>query len=69
MEINSLLTTCNLPHILNFAAGIQNASNKRTDNIFVDSTRISSSSTSPIVNDLSDHDAKFLTINTVTEAN
>jgi hypothetical protein len=35
------------------------------DDIFVDSTRLSSPCTSLIVNSLSDHDAQFLTVNNI----
>jgi exonuclease III len=38
-EINSLLTTYNLTHTVNFATRIQNNSSTATDNIFVDSIR------------------------------
>jgi hypothetical protein len=38
------------------------------DNIFVDSIRFSSTSTSPIINDLSDHDARYLMINNIAAA-
>jgi hypothetical protein len=38
------------------------------DNIFVDSIRFSSSSTSPIINGLSDHDAQYLMINNIAAA-
>jgi hypothetical protein len=69
-QINSLLKTYNLSHTINFATRVQNSSSTAIDNIFIDSTRLSSSCTSPIVNGLSDHDAKFLTIsNIATEVN
>jgi hypothetical protein len=44
---------------------IQNDSRTAIDNIFVDSIRFSSTSTSPIINGLSDHDAQYLMINNV----
>jgi hypothetical protein len=47
---------------------IQNDSKTATDNIFVDSIRFSSSSTSPIINGLSDHDAQYLMINNIATA-
>jgi hypothetical protein len=50
-QINSLLTIYNLIHTVNFATRIQN---EAIDNIFVDSIIFSSSSTSPIINGLSD---------------
>jgi deoxyribodipyrimidine photolyase-like uncharacterized protein len=46
----------------------KNDSSTATDNNFVDSIRFSSSSTSPIVNGLSDHDAQYLMINTTAAA-
>jgi hypothetical protein len=64
---NSLLTTYNF-HTVNFATRIQNYSNTATDNIFMDSIRFSSSSTSPIVNGLSDHNAQYLMINNIVVA-
>jgi hypothetical protein len=36
--------------------------------IFVDSIRLNSTSTSPIINGLSDHDAQLLTINNIVAA-
>jgi hypothetical protein len=60
---NSLLTTYNLIHIVNFATRTQNDSSTAIDNIFVDITRFCSSSTSPIINGLSDHDAQYLLMN------
>jgi hypothetical protein len=57
-QTNSLLTTYNLIHTVNFATRIQNYSRTATDNIFVDSIRFSSTSTSSIINGLSDHDAQ-----------
>jgi hypothetical protein len=52
---------------VNFATRVQNSSCTAADNIFIDSARLSSSYTSPIVNDLSDHDAQFLTISNIAE--
>jgi exonuclease III len=60
-QVNSLLKTYNLSHTINFATRTQNSSSTAIDNIFIDSTRLSSSCTSPIVNGLSGHDAQFLT--------
>jgi hypothetical protein len=57
-----------LTHTVNFATRIQNNSNTAIDNIFVDSIRLNSSSTSPITNGLSDHDAQLLTINNIVAA-
>jgi hypothetical protein len=67
-QINLLLTTYNLIHTVNFASRIQNDSSTAIDNIFVDVTRLSSSSTSSIINGLSDHDAQFLMMNNLAVA-
>jgi exonuclease III len=64
-QINSLLTTYNLTHTVIFATRIQNNSSTAIDNIFVDSIRLNSSSTSPIINGLTDHDAQLLTVNNI----
>jgi hypothetical protein len=63
-----LLTTYNFTHAVNFAKRIQNCSSTAIDNNFVDSIRFSSSSTSPIINGLSDHDAQYLMINNIAAA-
>jgi hypothetical protein len=65
---NSLLTTNNFSPTINLAIRTQNHSSTVTDNIFVDITRQSSSSISPIVNGLSDHHVQFLTVNNVVPA-
>jgi hypothetical protein len=51
---------------VNFATRIQNTWCTVIDNIFIDSARLSSSCTSPIVNGLSDHNAQLLTVNNIT---
>jgi hypothetical protein len=56
-QLNSLLTTYNLSHTVNFATRTQNDSRTAIGNIFMDITRLSSSSTCLIINGLSDHDA------------
>jgi hypothetical protein len=59
-QTNSLLITYNLTHTVNFASRIQNDWSTTTDNnMSVDSTRFSSSSTSSIINGTSDHDAQY----------
>jgi hypothetical protein len=58
----------NLTHTINCATGIKNDSRTATDNMFVDSTRFSSSSTSSIINGLADHDAQHLVINNTAAA-
>jgi endonuclease/exonuclease/phosphatase family metal-dependent hydrolase len=60
-----LLITYNLLHTVNFATGPKSKSNTAIDNIFVDSTSLKSSSTSVIINGLSDHDGQFITINNI----
>jgi hypothetical protein len=67
-QMKSLLTMHNLTHTINCATRIQNDSRTATDNMFVDSTRFSSSSTSSIINGLSDHDDQHLVINNTAEA-
>jgi len=62
-KTNSLLTTYNLSHTVNFATRTQNDSSNTTDNVSVDFTRLSSSSICPTINGLSDHDVQFLTVN------
>jgi hypothetical protein len=64
-QLASLLTTYNLSHTVNFATRIQNDSSTAIDNIFVDNSRLKSSSTSPPINGLSDHDAEFLIMNNI----
>jgi hypothetical protein len=54
---------------VNFATRIQNDSSIEIDNIFVNSIRFNSSSTSPIINGLSDHDAQYLMFNNIAAAN
>jgi hypothetical protein len=60
---NSLLITYNLSHTINFATRTQNNSSIAIDNIFGDSTRLNSSSTSLIINGLSDRDGQHIAIN------
>jgi hypothetical protein len=67
-KTNSLLTTYNLTHTVNFATRIQNDSSTAIDNIFVDSIRFISSSTSPIINGLSEHDTQYLMTDNTTAA-
>jgi hypothetical protein len=50
---------------MNFVTRVQNYSSTAIDNIFIDSAKLSSSCTSPIVNSLSDHDAQFLIVNNI----
>jgi hypothetical protein len=57
-----------LSHTVNFATITQNDSSTAVGNIFVDITRLSSFSTYPIINGLSDYDAEFITVNNVAVA-
>jgi hypothetical protein len=50
---------------VNFPTRVQNSSSTAKDNIFIDSARLNSSYTAPIINGLSDHDAHFLTISDI----
>jgi hypothetical protein len=67
-QINSLLTTYNMMHTVNFATRIQNGSKGAIDSIFMDSKRFISSSTSPIISGLSDHDTQYRMINSIAAA-
>jgi hypothetical protein len=49
----------NLSHTVNFATRTQNESSTAIDNIFVDNSRLQSSTTFPLINGLSDHDAQL----------
>jgi hypothetical protein len=57
--------TYNLSHTVSFATRIQNYLSTASDNILVDGTRLSSSSTSPIVVGLPHHDIQFLINNNI----
>jgi len=57
-----------MSHTVNCATRTQNDSSTAINNIFVDITRLSSSSVCPIVNGLSEHDAQFLTLNNIAPA-
>jgi hypothetical protein len=59
-----------MSHTVNFPTRFQNSSSTAIDNLFIDSTRLNSSYTAPIIKGLSDHDAQFLTISDInTEIN
>jgi hypothetical protein len=64
----SLLTTYNLPHTVDFATRTQNKSSTATDNIFVDTSRLGSTTISPLIICLSDHGAQLLSINNIFAA-
>lgn len=61
-QLSSLLTTHILSHTVNFATRVQNSSGTATDNIPVINSRLDTSSTSPIISSLSDHNAQIFTI-------
>jgi hypothetical protein len=50
---------------VNFPTGVQNSSSTAIDNIFIDSARLNSSYTAPIINGLSNHDAQFIMISDI----
>jgi hypothetical protein len=60
-KLDSLLTTYNLVHTVNFATRIQSNSRTDIDNIFMDNSNINLYSVFPIINGLSDHDAQIET--------
>jgi hypothetical protein len=53
---------------VNLTTRKQNDSSTAVSNVFIDITRLSSSSTCPIINGLSDHDAKSLAVNNIAPA-
>jgi exonuclease III len=64
-QLSSLLTNYNLSPTVTFATRIQNKTCTAIDNIFVDISTLESSTISPLINALSDHDAQLLTINKI----
>lgn len=63
---STLLRTYNLSHTVNFAARIQNSLRTAIDNIFIESARLGSSHTSPIVSGLSNRYVQFLIVGNIT---
>jgi hypothetical protein len=59
-QVKSLVKTYNVSYTVNFETRIRNSSSTAIDNIFIDSARLSSSCTSPIVNCLLDPMFSFL---------
>jgi hypothetical protein len=57
-----------MSYTVHFATGTQNDSSTSIDNTFVDIRKLSSSTTCPIINGLSDHNAQFLTVNNIAPA-
>jgi len=56
----------NLTAIVNFPTRTNNASATAIDNFFIDISRIEDFLVTPLLNDLSDHNAQILTINIPT---
>jgi hypothetical protein len=59
------LRSCNLIGTINFPIRVQGNSATAIDNILIDITRLDNYSIRPIINELSDHDAQSITLNTV----
>jgi exonuclease III len=64
-RLNEILITYNLKSVVNFPTRIYKNSVTTIDNIFIDTTKLSSYSISPVLNGLSDHDAQLLTIHSL----
>ena len=61
-QLDSVLQTYNLTAIVTFPTRSQGISSTTIDNIFIDNSKISNYTVSPVFNGLSDHDAQLLTI-------
>jgi hypothetical protein len=61
-----LLLSYNLYSTVNFPTRVHNNSVTAVDNIFIDKVKYENYSIHPLVNGLSDHDAKVITINNIT---
>jgi len=61
-QIENLLFTYNLTGIVNFPTRISHTSTSALDNIFIDLSCYEDYHISPVINDLSDHDAQILTL-------
>jgi len=53
-----------LTSIINFPMRVENTSATAVDNIFIDVSQLESYTATPIINDMSDHDAQLLIIST-----
>ena len=53
-----------LTSIINFPMRVENTSATAVDNIFIDVSQLESYTATPIINDISDHDAQLLIIST-----
>ena len=63
-QLDNSLLLCNLTSILNFPTRVQNTSATTIDNSFIDISQFDSYTVTPILNGLSNHDAKLLMIRT-----
>jgi hypothetical protein len=57
-----MLQTYNLTAIVHFPTRIQGMSSTIIDNIFIDTSKMSTYTVLPLLNGLSDHDAQLLTL-------
>jgi hypothetical protein len=64
-RLDALLRTYNLISTVNFPSKVQGNSATAIDNIFIDITRLDNYSMRPIINGLSNHDAKSIILNTI----
>ena len=63
-QLDNLLLSYNLTSTINFLIRVQNASATAIDNIFIGVSQFESYTVTPIINDVSDHDAQLLIIST-----
>jgi hypothetical protein len=63
-QLDNLLLSYNLTSIITFPTRLQNTTATAINNMFLDTSRLSEHSVIPITNELSNHDAGLLTINT-----
>lgn len=54
------MNSCNMTHTVCFPTRIYNNLGSANNKIFINNTRFNSFTVSPIVNGLSDHDARYL---------
>lgn len=65
-QVNLLLKTSSLSYIANFEMIISKSWNTAIRSIFVDSTKLNSSSVFSVVNGLLNHDAQLIIINSIS---
>jgi hypothetical protein len=63
-QLDNLLLSYNLTNIINFPTRVQNTSATAIYNIFIDISQFESYMVTPIINGVSDHDARLLIIST-----